>query len=174
MVYNKIKFEFNHSNHNDEKLNESINRILSNNKLGTFATINNNESYINTAYYCFNSKMDLYFISDPVTQHAQNIKTNPSMAIAINKSDQSWDNAKCGLQLFGKCEQAKGLTLIEGTALYLKRFVGLKQWITNADDFIKGAINSQMYIFKVSKIKLFDEETFGEEVYIVLENFTTY
>jgi uncharacterized protein YhbP (UPF0306 family) len=171
MAEKKINFKFNNPTYKDEELNESINKILSGNQLGAFATINNNASYINTAYYCFNSKMSLYFISDPSTQHVQNIKTNSSIAIAISNSDQSWDNAKCGLQLFGKCEQAKGLTLIEGTALYLKRFVGIKQWITNADDFIKGAINSKMYVVKISKIKLFDEETFGEEVYIDLENF---
>jgi uncharacterized protein YhbP (UPF0306 family) len=169
MSEKKVNFKFSNPDYKDEDLNESINKILSGNKLGAFATINNSESYINSAYYCFNSKMDLYFISDPTTQHIANIKTNPSVAVAIAKSDQSWDNNKNGLQLFGKCEQAKGLTLIEGTALYLKRFVALKQWITNADDFVKGAIGSQMYVVKISKIKLFDEEVFGEEVYIDLE-----
>ena len=88
--------------------------------------------------------------------------------MAIYESNQSWDNNKKGLQIFGTCEEAAGTKLIEGTMLYLQRFAGLKQWIQHPDDFIKGAINSRLYLIKSSRVKLFDEDTFGEENFIDL------
>ncbi|MCX6154099.1 MAG: pyridoxamine 5'-phosphate oxidase family protein [Candidatus Kapabacteria bacterium] len=164
----KLNFKFAHPEFSDDKLNDSVLRILSSNILSSIATIKDNESYIHTAYYCFNSKLDFYFISDPATQHTKNIEDNSSVALAIYDSKQVWDNNKCGLQIFGNCEIAKGTKLIEGTMLYLKRFAGLKQWIQHPDDFIKGAINSKMFVINTSKITLFDEDAFGEEVFINL------
>lgn len=165
----QTNFNFSHSEYSDEKLNASISRILNANILCSIASIKENESYIHTAYYCFNNKLNFYFISDPSTQHTKNIESNHSVAIALYDSKQPWDNNKCGLQIFGKCEIAKGLKLVEGTFQYLNRFAGLKQWIKHPDDFIKGAINSKMFLITPSSIKLFDEETFGEEVFISLK-----
>jgi len=165
----QINFKFNHPKYSDEDLNLSISRILNENILCSIASIKENESYIHTAYYCFNKKLNFFFLSDPATQHVQNIEKNLSVAIAIYDSKQSWDNNKCGLQVFGSCEIAKGTNLIEGTLLYLKRFAGLKQWIKHPDDFINGAINSKMFLITPSWIKLFDEKTFGEEVFISLK-----
>jgi uncharacterized protein YhbP (UPF0306 family) len=166
MTLTNIKF--NNSEYPDEKLNASISRILNENILGSVASINNNESYIHTAYFSYNKALELFFISDPATQHTFNIEKNPSVAIAIYDSKQPWDNNKCGLQIFGKCEIAKNTKLVEGTMLYLKRFAGLKQWIKHPDDFVKGAINSKMFLITPHSIKLFDEETFGEENFISL------
>ena len=164
----QLTMKFNNPSFTDEALNLSITKILSSNILCSIASINKSESYIHTAYFCFNDKLKLYFISDPSTQHTANIKSNPSVAIAIYDSKQPWDDNKRGLQIFGKCEIAKGTKLIDGTLHYLKRFAGLKQWIKHPDDFIKGAINSKMFVITPSRIKLFDEETFGEEVFIEL------
>jgi uncharacterized protein YhbP (UPF0306 family) len=159
---------FNHSEYSDKALNSSISDILNVNTLCSIATIKSSESYINTAYYCFNKHLDFYFISDPITQHVKNIEENPSVAVSIYESNQSWDNNKKGLQVFGTCEVATGNKLIEGTTLYLQRFAGLKQWIQHPDDFIKGIINTRLYLIKSNMLKLFDEDNFGEENFIVL------
>ena len=162
-------FKFNHSEYSDSKLNLSISQILHANILCAVASIKNNESYIHTAYFCYNNILELFYISDPTTQHTMNIENNSSVAISIYDSRQPWDNSKRGIQIFGECKMASGVKLVEGTALYLKRFAGLKQWITHPDDFIKGAINSKMFVISTNSIKLFDEETFGEEIFISLD-----
>jgi uncharacterized protein YhbP (UPF0306 family) len=163
------KFKFDNTEYSDDDLNKSITNILNSNILCSIASIMENESYIHTAYYSFNDKLNFFYISDPETQHTKNIEVNQSVALSIYNSDQPWDNNKCGLQIFGKCEQATGSKLIDGTFLYLKRFAGLKQWIQHPDDFIKGAINSRMFVITPTWIKLFDEATFGEEVFISLQ-----
>lgn len=163
-----LNFNFDHPEYSDEQLNGSISNILNSNELFSMASINNGKSYINTAYYCFNKNLNFFYISDPATRHTENILKNSSVAIAIFDSNQNWEKTKKGLQLFGNCTKASGKNLVEGTALYLKRFTGLKQWIQHPDDFIRGAINTQMYIINVESLKLFDENTFGEEIFITL------
>lgn len=163
-----LKINFNHSEYSSEALNSSIVNILNKNILCSIASIRENKSYIHTAYYCYNSQLDLFFISAPETQHIENITDNKSIALAIYDSHQPWDNNKCGMQLFGICKLADGRKLIEGTMLYLKRFTGLRQWIQHPEDFIRGAINSRMYYIKIDWIKLFDEENFGEDNFLTL------
>lgn len=159
---------FGHSEYSDKVLNSSISDILNVNTLCSIATLKSGNSYIHTAYYCFNKHLDFYFISDPATQHTKNVEENPSIAMAIYDSRQSWDNNKAGLQIFGICKTATGAQLVEGTMLYLQRFTGLKQWIQHPDDFLKGAINSRMFLIETNWLKLFDENNFGEENFISL------
>lgn len=163
-----LKLYFNHPDYSDQEISSSIGDILHSNILCSIATSRSGESYIHTAYYCFNNQMEFYFISDPATQHSKNINENPSVAIAVYDSRQPWDNNKRGLQIFGRCRAATGKKLVEGTMLYLQRFTGLKQWIQHPDDFIRGAINSQLYVITSHSVKLFDEDNFGEENYIEL------
>ncbi len=164
-----LNINFNHPEYSNDKLNHSVSKILNSNILCSIASIKDGESYIHTAYFNFNKKLDLYYISDPSTQHTLNIEKNPSVAVSVYDSNQPWDNSKCGLQIFGKCEFASNAKLIEGTMLYLKRFAGLKQWIQHPDDFIRGAINTRLFLITSTSLKLFDEETFGEEVFINLD-----
>jgi len=164
-----LKIHFNHFKYADRDLSVSILEILEENKLCSMATIKEgNHSYINTAYFCYNKYLEFYILSDPKTQHCLNLEENNSVALAIYDSHQAWSNDLKGLQIIGKCALATGEKLIEGTALYLKRFADLGEWIKHPDDFAKGVINSRPYIIKTNWLKLFDEDRFGEENFITL------
>lgn len=163
-----LNLRFNHPEYPDDRLNASISDILNNNILLAMATVKDGESYINTAYYCFNSRLHFYILTEPSTQHSQNVVKNRSAALAIYDSRQPWDGDKRGLQIFGECELATGTEVEEATHLYLERFPGLSKWIRTADDFHKGIINSKMYSIRTRWLKILDEVNFGKENFITL------
>ena len=105
----RIDLKFDQAEYPDKKLNDSITEILNDNYLMAVSTINKNESYINTAYYCFNEKMDLFMLTEPFKQHSKNVESNKSVALAIYDSHQPWDEHKRGLQVIGDCEIAVNL-----------------------------------------------------------------
>ena len=163
-----LSLAYSHPSYTDAALNESVHSILEANELLGMATVCSSEAYANTAYFAFNDQLDLYILSEPTTQHSVNVVQNPSVAVAIFDSHQPWTSDKRGLQLFGSCEMASGGDLTDAVACYLKRFAGLKKWVTSANDIIRGAINSKFYIMHVKSLKLFDELRFGKEKFISL------
>lgn len=165
-----MNIRFDHKEHSDAKLNKSISGILEKSILCSIATLGtNNTSYIHTAYFAFNDKLDLFFLSDPTTQHCINIEKNPSIAIAVSDSRQIWQEPKQGLQLFGTCQLAKGTSKISAEYQYIKRFVGYGDWIKVLTEKERKGFTSKFYIIKIDSLKIFDEPTFGEEVYITLK-----
>jgi len=166
----QLKIDFKHPKYSNDELSKSILNILNENKLCSIATVNaDGTSYINTAYFCFDEKLNFYILTDPNSQHCKNIEINNSVAMTVFDSHQPWDDDLQGLQINGKCKMAKGMHLINGTTRYLKRFAGLSELIKHPDDFAKGALKSRIYIIETNWIKLFDEKTFGEETYINLK-----
>ena len=164
-----LSFKFNHPEYSDKDLNDSILEILESNILFATATIKEDQtSYIHTAYYCFNDSLDFFFLSDPDSQHCRNISINDTVAIAISNSDQPWHEDQKGVQILGRCQQAKGRRLIEATKLYLKRFTRLRDWIKHPDDFLKGALDTRPYVIEANWLKLYDTKRFGDENFIPL------
>ena len=165
-----MKLQFDNKEHSDAKLNKSISGILEKSILCSIATLGeNNTSYIHTAYFAFSDKLDLYFLSDPNTQHCLNIEKNPSVAVAVSDSRQIWQEPKQGLQLLGTCQLARGASKISAEFNYIKRFVGYGDWIKVLTKQERKGFTSQFYTIKVDSVKIFDEPTFGEEVYITLK-----
>lgn len=164
--------KFNHSQHSDAILNMSISEILTANTLLSLANIRKTdealESWISTAFYAFNNSADLYILTPLDTQHVLNMKYSSSVAITIFDSHQEPTKPKRGLQIFGECERAEGLKLIEGYRLYGARFVWLPDVIKQPEDFAKGIIQSKLFAIHPKVIKIFDEPTFGEEVWVTL------
>ena len=170
MIATNLKF--NNPQHSDEILNKSISEILTANTLLSMANIRKNgdhfESWICTAFYAFSSSLNLYILTPPDTQHIQNLSHNKSVAVAIYDSHQEPTQHKRGLQVFGSCEQANGIRLVDGYRLYAMRFVWLPDFIKKPEDFAKGIIQSKLYVIHPKEIKIFDEPTFGEEVWVTV------
>ncbi len=166
----KLSFKFKNSEHSDEALNGSIQSILETNALMSVATIaEGNRSHIHTAYFCFNSQLELFSLTEPFRQHSSNVERNPSAAVAVYDSHQPWDEPKRGLQLFGECNLAHGTKLAEAFMLYAQRFSGLKKWVQHADDILKNVIESRFYVITVNSVKIFDEPRFGSEVWVSVQ-----
>lgn len=166
----KLSFKFNNSEFSDQVLNDSIQSILESNGLMSVATITDGKrSHIHTAYFCFNSHLELFSLTEPFRQHSLNVQNSPSVAVAVYDSHQAWDEPKRGLQLFGECKMAQGTKLAESFMLYAQRFSGLKKWVQHADDILKNVIESRFYVITVNSIKIFDEPRLGSEVWVSLQ-----
>lgn len=164
-----LSFNFEHDQYSNELLNEAIADILSSNVLMSMATNIEGRSYISTSFYAYNDKLDFYFVSPPDSHHSQYVLDNPSVALSIFDSSQKWDDAKQGLQLFGKCQRATGLDLIEAGRLCMKRFVSLKTAIPNLDDIAKTAMSKKFYKIEVDSLQLFDEKNLEKGLFLPLK-----
>ncbi|MGC8628828.1 MAG: pyridoxamine 5'-phosphate oxidase family protein [Candidatus Micrarchaeia archaeon] len=143
-----------------QKVREAIARILESNKLLSMASIKDGESYINTAYFCFDRLLNILTLNDPSSQHVANIAKNPSVALAIYDSSQPIDSKRQGLQIFGNCTRAEGELAEAGLQLYFDRFPAFKQWLQLSGKEISEA-EKMVYVTRPTWLKLYDEPDFG-------------
>jgi len=133
------------------------------------ASINNNKSWINTAFYCFNNYLEIFFLTETESQHSLNVVENDSVAVSIFDTNQNWGPGKLkGLQVFGICKKAHGIQLLEGIRLYVMRYPNVAKWLLKPEDLMNGLLGSWVYVVIPSKIKILHEELFGEENYLSL------
>jgi uncharacterized protein len=69
----------------------------------SLATSGSNGLWATTVFYA-SLGFTLYFLSEPKTQHVQNILQAPEMAGTVNEDYQDWRQIK-GIQLAGTCEE---------------------------------------------------------------------
>lgn len=63
------------------------------------ATVSKKGVWANPVYFAWDSKFNLYFISQMSSRHMQNLKNNPNISVAIYKTEQKGD--VIGVQLEG-------------------------------------------------------------------------
>ncbi len=164
----RLNLKFTDTKYSDQELCESISSILNGNLLLALSTVSDNKSYVNTSYFAFDESLELFFLSEPATQHCRNISINSSAAVAVYDSSQPWDYPKRGLQLFGTAKIVEGNDLEKGFDCYAARFPGLLTWARTLDE-MNNNLNSRFYKVSIDWIKLFDEPKFGIENYITLQ-----
>ena len=109
--------------HSSIQLWPLVQGILDEVALCTMSTVNQDgNAHINTAFFCVDSEWRMFFVSSEDTRHSKNIKERSSMAVAVFHPDQTWDDWKTGLQLFGTRAVARGRDIGLGAKLYKKRF----------------------------------------------------
>ena len=164
----KLSLRYGHAEHSDEILNEAIGSVLQANILMSIASQKEGQSYINTAYFAFNDKLDIFFLSNPESQHGANIAATPSVALSIFDSRQEWDQSKKGLQLFGACRPAHGFEVLHGGRLYAGRFASFGKVIGHLPDLLSNASRFKVYVVDVKTLKYLDEERFGPHTSVEL------
>lgn len=156
------------SNYMQVDLLQSINHILESNTLLAMSSLTGSQSYINTAYFSYNCKLELFILTEHSTIHAQNIEKNSSVAAAIWMDSGIYGENLQGIQLFGTCEKVSAFKMIDALNNYNTRFPTFAQIIKHPTDFAKGLVKSRLYVIKIEKIKLIDEPKFGRRNYISL------
>ena len=156
----------------DPRVRKSVLRILRENVLCSMATIaRGDRAHINTAYFCYSPAMEVYFLSDGSSLHCRNIERNPSMAITIFRSTQTWGRPDRGLQLFGACHPARGIQVSNAERLYGTRFPAYLRYtmsVRGEDRRTGNQLRSyQFYRFVPREVKILDEREFGGGVFIV-------
>lgn len=130
------------------------------------ATVNKNGgAHINTAYFAYSNEPELFFCSYPDSTHCRNLSKNPSMAITVFESRQTWGKPDKGIQLFGSCHEAKQNWRNKAERVYGSRFRGFAKWKHEIEKE-EGEFTLRLYRFVPKKAKILDEVEFGGGVFI--------
>ena len=159
----------NPASHSRIELGPLVQGILDGVALCTMATVNQDgTAHVNTAFFCADSEWRMFFVSDENTRHSQNINERSSIALAVFRSDQDWDDWKTGLQLFGTCEIAQGGDAELGARLYKKRFSAYATWLQEHGREVQDSGGPSFYMLVPDSVKVLYEEVLGEETFVTI------
>lgn len=86
----------------------------------TLATEKSSIPFVCSLFYV-NNELELYFVSESKTQHAQNIAENPAVGVTISEDHRDW-RAITGIQLEGSCEMLGASQSVRPLAMYAQKF----------------------------------------------------
>jgi uncharacterized protein YhbP (UPF0306 family) len=140
------------------RITKAARRLLDASTLCSIATVTpGSRAHVSTAYFAWSPEFDLVWLSEPRARHSQNLAVNPSAAIAVCDSRQSWGKSDSGLQLFGRARDVEGAAAEEAETLYAERFTRYRRGELPAYRF---------YVFRPQRLKLFDERELGAGVFV--------
>ncbi len=114
-------------------------------------------AHVNTAYFAWSPDFDVVWMSEPNARHSRNLRANPTVAIAVFDSSQTWGEPDRGIQLFGAAREVEGHAVERARTLYANRFSRLAELDLTAYRF---------YLFRPRRLKLFDERRLGTGVFV--------
>ena len=143
------------------RIRRSLDRILKQNVLCAVATIGpRGRAHIHICYFAASPELELFFLSDPRSRHAANLRRHPSAAIAVFSSEQSWGGQDRGAQLFGRCARVPLGGKERARRIYGARFPELA---TNP-----SVRRLAFYRFVTRRVTVLDEREFGDAVLVKL------
>ena len=128
-------------------------RLLDASPLCSLATVTaGGLAHINHMYFGWSPRFEVFWISDPESRHSRNLGLNPSAAITVYDSHQTWGRPDRGIQLSGTASRATGSAVSRGHRAYQARF-------PSYDPFADDAY--PLYRFRPRAVKLFYERVLG-------------
>lgn len=143
-------------------LSEAIFDILENNKLLALSTVFEKKIWTSTLFYSFDKEFNMYFVSEPESQHCQMISKNKVVSGAVYSSNSIWGTDIQGVQFEAIAERVSpASTLIHG-ASYLERFPVARKFFKSPKDFLSKTASVRLYRLVPQLIQLHDEVTIPE------------
>lgn len=140
------------------RLEELAGKLLEASTLCAVATVApGGRAYANTAYFAWSPTFELVWLSAAEARHSRNIRSNPSVAVSVYDSDQTWGQPDRGIQLFGSAREAHGRAAGAVEGVYASRFREFA-----AADFS----DYRFYRFRPRQLKLFDERQLGGGLFV--------
>ena len=133
-------------------------RLLDAARLCAIATKDRGDAYVNTAYFAWTARLEIVWISSEEARHSRNLRADPTCAIAVFDTHQTWGGNDRGIQLFGRARLARGRARTNAKRAYGKRF--------RAYDPKENA-GLPPYVFTPTLVKLFHEGEFGGATWVV-------
>ncbi len=111
-------------------------------------------------FYAYDAHLNLYFLSEPTSRHAQNLARDPRVAATIHADGQDW-RVITGLQIEGTAEQIEDAReLSHATQAYAARFdfvAGLLTGVGGKPATLVGPLaRSRFYVLRPRWIRLID------------------
>jgi uncharacterized protein YhbP (UPF0306 family) len=141
------------------RLADLMRRLLDESTLFALATVaSDGSAHINTAYFAWSPTLELVWLSHPDARHSRNIRANPTAAVAVYDSRQSWGKPDRGIQLSGTAGEVEEAEAGDANALYASRFPGYR----------RGDLGPyRFYVFVPHWVKLFDERELGAGRFVI-------
>ena len=128
--------------------------LLEASTLCAIATVGPRSSaHVNTAYFAWAPDLRIVWLSEPGARHSRNLRTNPSVAISVYDSGQSWGKPDRGIQIFGQAHAGSE----DAEEIYARRF---------PDSRDSGLSAYRFYELVPRRIKLFDEQALGTGTFV--------
>jgi uncharacterized protein YhbP (UPF0306 family) len=129
-------------------------RLLDASTLCAIATVTpGGRAHVNTAYFAWSPDLRVVWLSEPRAAHSRNLGGNPSVAVAVYDSHQSWGRPDRGIQLFGSAREAPP----EAEEVYASRF----------PDYRSSEFPAyRLYELVPRRLKLFDERELGAATFV--------
>ena len=141
----------------------------------SIATIGADGPWASTVFYV-NIKLDLYFLSEPKTQHIQNLAVSPRVAATVNEDYRDWQQIK-GVQLAADCVQVSGkVESIRALRAYVKKYPFVRQFLTPGQLLVGmqvagRALDVRLYRLRPTRVLYLDNQRgFSNRQEIVLES----
>jgi uncharacterized protein YhbP (UPF0306 family) len=137
-----------------ERLRSIAEDLLEASTLASISTVTpRGRAYINTAYVAWAQDLRLIWLSEARAQHSRNLRSNPSAAVAIYDSGQTWGKPDRGIQVFGEARAASE----DAASVYAARF----------PDYGTGESAAyRFYELVPRRVKLFDERALGVATFV--------
>jgi uncharacterized protein YhbP (UPF0306 family) len=136
------------------KIGAAAQRLLDASTLCAIATVSpRGRAHINTAYFAWTPDFRLVWLSEPRARHSRNLSANPSVAVAVYDSNQSWGKPDRGIQIFGLAGDAAP----EVEEVYASRFPDYR-----SSEFPLY----RLYQLVPRRVKLFDERELGAATFV--------
>ena len=146
----------------DQKEKEILFDFLKNHKLMTIATFDG-KLWIATVFYVADEKFNLYFLTDPKTEHSQHIAKNGMIACNIVDSHQQVTDKKMGLQIEGTAEKVSVLESIKKVLQMWHATNPGKEEKLSFDKIRNKVINMRVYKVTPNRLKFFNEQLYPED-----------
>ncbi len=144
-----------------DRVRRSVLRILGENVLCAVSTVGaGGRAHVHICYFAFSTDLRLFFISDPRSRHAANLRLRRSAAVAVFSSTQTWGGPDRGVQLFGTCTRVSPPATKAGWRVYQERFPDSATH--------RSARRLALYQFRTRRLALLDEREFGDGVLVQL------
>ena len=128
--------------------------LLDGSTLCAIATVGpRNSAHVNTAYFAWAPDLRIVWLSEPGARHSRNLRANPSTAVAVYDSGQSWGKADRGIQVFGEARAGSE----DAEEVYADRF---------PDSRDPGLSAYRFYEVVPRRVKLFDEQALGTGTFV--------
>lgn len=143
----------------------SLREILSATRLLSLATVTpTGEAHVNTAFFSFTERFDLYLLSPTTTEHASNLVANSSAAATVFDSHQDATERR-GVQLFGRLRPVDDADGDAALICFRSRFPDAAAEGSGYGAGVR-AHGSALYVFRPDRVKIFDESLLSTGRYV--------
>lgn len=142
---------------------EALLTYLKSQNLMALATINGDGVSNCVVYFAVDKEFNLYFISEPDSEHCMNIASNPRVACSIAQTNQKVGDKKIGVQIKGTVQDVHGIDRLDAIIdLWNSTNPGIES-VISINNFRNKILKSHAYKIQPTEFKFFNEELYGEE-----------